>query len=197
MLGEPNAPVSQANRESADFIRLKCINYILSFLAAKPEIFIRRLEDLKTDKVNMNLLGWVLFVALEISLVDYASTSTCQKLNTTLLSDCTKAGYNVTELNPSRTQEELSGLISAMRSKFKNCSSLSSLMTCSVQLPKCPTQAPKKPCKEACKNFVSGCQNRSVENDGLIALFRGICEHLPSKNCLPTPNNVTNSALGK
>lgn len=145
----------------------------------------------------MMLLGWVLIVALEISLVDYASSSTCQKLNATLFSDCTKAGYNVTEVNPNRTEVELSGLIATMQSKFKNCSSLSSLMTCSVQLPKCPTSAPKLPCKEACKNFVSECQNRSNENDGLMALFRGICELLPSEKCLPTPNNLTNSALGK
>lgn len=196
MLFEPHAPVSQANHESADPFYLKCINYILSFLALlqnRKFAFV----DLKTDKVNMNLLGWVIFVALEISLVGYASSSRCQRLNSTLFTDCTKAGYNVTELNPNSTQKELSGLIATMRSKFKNCSSLSSLMTCSVQLPKCSTSAPTLPCKEACKNFVSECQNTSNENEGLVALFRGICELLPSKKCLPTPNNLTNSAFGK
>ena len=154
--------------------------------------------DLSTDKVNMNLLGWVvLFAALEILLVDYASSSRCQMLNNTLFTDCTKAGYNVTDLIPNRRQKELSGLIAIMQSKFKKCSSLSSLMACSVQLPRCPTAASKLPCKEACRNFVSECQNGLSENDGLIALFRGICELLPSEKCLPTPNNFNNSAFGK
>ena len=155
---------------------------------------------LNTDNVKMKLFGWVLFVALEISLVDYvyASNSKCPKLNSTLFADCVQAGYTVTgKFNPERTQKELSRLIASMGSKFKNCSSpsLSSLMTCSVQLPKCP--ASKLPCREACKGFVSECQSSSTENDGLIALFRGICEVLPPEKCLTTPNNLSNSAFGE
>ena len=143
----------------------------------------------------MNLFGLALFVALGISLVDYVSSSPCQTLNSTLFADCVQAGYNVTKFNPNTSQEELSGLIASMRSKFKNCSSLSSLMTCSVQLPRCPTST--LPCKDMCRNFVAECQSSSSESDGLIALFRGICELLPSNKCLSTPNNLTNSNSGK
>ena len=145
----------------------------------------------------MNLFGWVLFVALGISLVEYASSSSCQKLNSTLFADCVQAGYNVTEFYPNTSPKQLSSLIASMRSIFKNCSSLSSLMTCSVQLPKCPTAASTLPCKDVCRNFVSECHNSSSESDGLIALFRGICELLPTDKCLPTPNNLNNSASGK
>jgi len=152
--------------------------------------------DLNTDKLKMNLFGLVLFVALGISLVDYVSSSACQTLNSTLFADCVQAGYNVTKFNPNTSQKELSGLISSMRSKFKNCSSLSSLMTCSLQLPRCPTSTPTLPCKDVCRNFVAECQSSSSESDGLIALFRGICELLPSNKCL-SPNNLNNSASGK
>lgn len=153
--------------------------------------------DLNTDKVKMNFFGWVLFVALEISLVNYTSSSVCPKLNSTLFTDCVQAGYNVTaEFYPNEAQKELSDSFARMRSKFKNCSSLSSLMTCSVQLPKCPTSA--LPCKEACKKFVSECHNSSNEHDGLIALFSGICELLHSDKCLSKPNQTLNdSASGK
>lgn len=152
--------------------------------------------DLNTDKLKMNLFGLVLFVALGISLVDYVSSSPCQTLNSTLFADCVQAGYNVTKLIPNTSQKELSGLIASMRSKFRNCSSLSSLMTCSVQLPRCPTST-MLPCKDMCRNFVAECQNSSSESDGLIALFRGICELFPSNKCLSSPNNLNNSASGK
>ena len=145
----------------------------------------------------MKLLVWVLFTALEISLVDYASSSSCQTLDPALFTDCVQAGYNVSKFIPSRKQKELSGLVASMQSKFKNCSSLSSLLTCSVQLPKCPAAASALPCKDVCKNFVSECQNSSSENDGLIALFRGICELLPSDKCASKPNTLNNSASGK
>ena len=195
LLHGPHAPVSQANRESADScacLKLKRINYVIDFLACC------KTGNLNADKVKMNLFGWVLFVALEISLVDYASSSACPKLNSTLFTaDCVRAGYNVTaEFYPNGAQKELSDSFARMRRKFNNCSSLSSLMTCSVQLPKCPT-APL-PCKEACKNFVSECHNSSSEHDGLIALFRGICELLHSDKCLSKPNQTLNdSASGK
>lgn len=162
----------------------------MSLLQNRKFVFI----VLNADKLKMKFVVWVLCIVLEISLLDYASSSSCQTLDRTLFTDCVQAGYNVSKFNPSRSPKEL-GLIASMQSKFKNCSSLSSLLTCSVQLSKCPTST--LPCKDVCKNFVSECQNSSSENDGLIALFRGICELLPSDKCSPKPNNVNNSASGK
>lgn len=144
----------------------------------------------------MKLLSFVLFVALEIWLVDYASSSSCQPLNRTLFNDCVQAGYNVSNFPASRSQNELSSLIARMQNKLKSCSSLSSLMTCSVQLPKCSSGTSTLPCEEVCKNFVADCQS-STENHGLVALFRGICELLPSSNCLPKPSNLNSSDSGK
>ncbi|XP_078378809.1 uncharacterized protein LOC144661959 isoform X5 [Oculina patagonica] len=141
----------------------------------------------------MKLLSFVLFLALETLLVDYASSSSCPPLNRTLFNDCIQAGYNVSNFTSSRSPNVLSSLIANMQNKFKNCSSFSSLMTCSVHLPKCSAGTSTLPCKEVCKNFVADCQHSSSADDGLIALFRGICELLPSSKCLPKPNNLNNT----
>ena len=153
--------------------------------------------DLFSNEMTMKLLSFVLCIYLGTLLADYASSSSCQPLNRTLFDGCVQAGYNVSEVSTSRSQSELSSLITNMQNKFKNCSSLSSIMTCSVQLPKCSTGKSMLPCKEVCKNFVADCQQSSSENEGLIALFRGICELLPLNKCLPKPSNLTDNHSGK
>lgn len=132
----------------------------------------------------MKILAWIFFVSLEVLLVDFAASS-CQPLNTTLFNGCVQAGYHVSNFTSSGKEVELSHLITNMQRKFKNCSSLLSLMTCSLHLPKCPTA--QLPCKDACKKFLSDCGDISSENDGLKTLFRGICELLPSTKCLSEP----------
>lgn len=142
----------------------------------------------------MKLLACVLVIALESLLVNGDSNSSCQPLNRALFNDCVEAGFNVSEVHaPSRSQNELFGLITNMKSKFKTCSSFSTLMTCSVHLPKCTTTTSMLPCKEVCKSFVADCQHSSGANEGLLALFRGVCEVLPrpSDKCLPKSGNFS------
>ena len=145
----------------------------------------------------MKLLSFVLVFALETLLVDCTPSSSFRPLNSTLFGDCVRAGYNVSTFTASRSQKELSSLITGMQNKFRNCSSLSRLMTCSVQLPKGSAGKLTLPCKEVCRKFVADCQEISIDNDGLIALFRGLCELLPSSKCLPKPYNLNDSNSGK
>ena len=124
----------------------------------------------------MTLLSLVLSIAIQSLLANYASG--CQPLNSTMFNDCIKAGYNESaEFASSRRQHEISSLIGNMQKKFKNCSSVSALMSCSVLLPKCSTAStPRLPSEDACRNFVRDCQNGAQEIEGLIAIFRGLCE---------------------
>lgn len=124
----------------------------------------------------MTLLSLFLFIAIQSLLANYASG--CQPLNSTMFNDCIKAGYNEpAEFTSSQRQHEISSLIASMQKKFKNCSSVSALMSCSVLLPKCSTaSSPRLPSGDVCRNFVRDCQDVSQEIEGLIAIFRGLCE---------------------
>lgn len=123
----------------------------------------------------MTLLSLFLFIAIQSLLANYASG--CQPLNSTMFNDCIKAGYNESAEFSNRRQHEISSLISSMQKKFKNCSSVSALMSCSVLLPKCSTaSSPRLPSGDVCRNFVRDCQDVSQEIEGLIAIFRGLCE---------------------
>jgi len=138
----------------------------------------------------MKLLSLVFFITFASLFSNYAS-SQCLPLNSTLFNECVQEGYNVSDFNRSRPQDEISSLIASMQRKFKNCSPLSTLMACSVHIPKCSNSSSIKPCKQACRKFVSDC-----EKEGLIALFRGLCELLPSNQCLSDHSNHT-AAYGK
>ncbi|CAH3149631.1 unnamed protein product [Pocillopora meandrina] len=128
----------------------------------------------------MWILAGLLLVSLETLLLDFASGGKCQPLNTTLFNSCVQAGYYNSSAFDSGRQGELASLIFNMQKRF-NCSSLTNLMTCSLYLPIC--QSTKLPCKSTCKKFLSDCRNVSSENDGLKALFRGLCGVLPSTRC--------------
>ena len=143
----------------------------------------------------MKLLSLVFFITCT-SLFANCASSQCLPLNRTLFNDCVRAGYNVSDFSRSRPQDEVSSLIAGMQRKFKDCSSLSTLMACSVHIPKCPNSSSIKPCNQTCRNFVSNCTHGSSEKEGLIALFRGLCELLPSNQCLSDHSNYT-AAHGK
>ncbi|KAJ7377000.1 hypothetical protein OS493_031273 [Desmophyllum pertusum] len=57
----------------------------------------------------------------------------------------------------------------------------------------CTATTSMLPCKEVCKRFVADCQHISGANEGLLALFRGVCEVLtgPSGKCLPKSGNFS------
>ena len=143
----------------------------------------------------MNLLSLVLYIVIQSLLANFASSSQCQSLSSAKFNDCIKAGYNVSsEFSSSRGPDEISSLIASMQRKLKNCSSISALMSCSLLLPKCPTASSGLPFqREVCRNFVRDCQNGSQENEGLIALLRGLCELIPSNRS----NNSNTGADGK
>ena len=133
----------------------------------------------------MTLLSLVLLIAIQSLLANYAyASSECRPLNSTMFNDCIKEGYNVSgEFKDSRGQHEISSLIASMQKKFKDCSSHSALISCSVHLPKCSTASSRLSLTgNVCGNFVRDCQNGSPEIEGLIALFRGLCEVLPPNN---------------
>lgn len=135
----------------------------------------------------------LLLVAFECSLVNFASSNSCQPLNRTLFGSCINAGYNVSELNTSTPQsQQLANLIQAAQSKLKNCSRFLNLMTCSIFLPgsKCPSA--RLPCKDACRRFVSDCQDGSSDIEGLLTLFNGLCQLLPADG-LPTSTAHSNT----
>lgn len=135
----------------------------------------------------MKLLSLVLLiVAFECSLANFASGNSCQPLNRTLFGSCINAGYNVSEFKTSTPQsQQMAILIQAAQSKL-NCSRFSNLMTCSIFLPgsKCPSA--RLPCKDACRSFVSDCKDGSSDIEGLLTLFNGLCQLLPTDQCLPT-----------
>ncbi|RMX42128.1 hypothetical protein pdam_00001238 [Pocillopora damicornis] len=128
----------------------------------------------------MWILAGLLLVSLETLLLDFASGGICQPLNTTLFNSCVQAGYYNSSAFDSGRQGELASLIFNLQKRF-NCSSLTNLMTCPLYLPIC--QSTKLPCKSTCKKFLSDCRNVSSENDGLKALFGGLCGVLPSTRC--------------
>ena len=139
----------------------------------------------------MKLLSLVLLIAaFECSLAKFASSNSCQPLNRTLFGSCIDVGYNVSEFKTSTPQsQQLAILIQAAQSKLKNCSfsnQSSNLMTCSIFLPgsKCPSA--RLPCKDACRSFVSDCQDGSSDIEGLLTLFNGLCHLLPTDRCLST-----------
>ena len=131
-------------------------------------------------KLTMWILAGLLLVSLETLLLDFASGGICQPLNTTLFNSCVQAGYYNSSAFDSGRQGEAASLIFNLQKRF-DCSSLTNLMTCPLYLPIC--QSTKLPCKSTCKKFLSDCRNVSSENDGLKALFRGLCGVLPSTRC--------------
>ena len=129
----------------------------------------------------MTLLSLVLLIAIQSLLAYYAyASSECRPLNSTMFNDCIKAGYNVSgEFTGRQGQHEISSLIASMQKKFKDCSSHSALISCSVHLPNCSTASSRLSLTgNVCRNFTRDCQNGSQETEGLIALFRGLCEVL-------------------
>ena len=145
----------------------------------------------------MKLFSLILLATFESLFVNYAS-SQCQSLNRTLFNGCLDAGYNVSEFSGSRTQDEMASLISSMQSKFQNCSaSLLTLMTCSVHVPKCSTSSARLPCREVCRKFVRDCQGGSTESEGLLAVFRGLCELPTTDKCLPSSKQFNDTKTSK
>lgn len=140
-------------------------------------------------KLTMRILTGFFFVSLDALLLDFASGSKCQPLNTTLFKNCVQAGFHNSSASDSSIQD-MSSLISHMQGKF-NCSSLSDLMTCSLHIPKCSST--KLPCKDTCKKFLTDCGNTSSESDGLKSLFRGLCEVLPMTNCISKSNHFNDN----
>lgn len=140
----------------------------------------------------MRLVSLVLLITFESLFVNYAS-SQCVSLNNTLLNNCFQAGFNESEFTKSRPLQNISNLIMSMKTKFDNCSSsLSTLMTCSLHVPRCSnTSSRKLPSREECKKFVSGCQDVSVDTEGLMALFRGLCDLLPLCASPSDRSNIT------
>lgn len=136
--------------------------------------------NVSLKKLTMWILAGLLLVSLETLLLDFASGGICQPLNTTLFNSCVQAGYYNSSAFDSGRQGEVASLIFNLQKRF-NCSSLTNLMTCPLYLPIC--QSTKLPCKSTCKKFLSDCRNVSSENDGLKALFRGLCGVLPSTRC--------------
>ena len=142
----------------------------------------------------MKLLSLVLLiVAFECLLVNFASSQSCQPLNRSLFGSCIDAGYNESEFKTSEHQsQQLAGLIQAAQHKLKNCSQFLNLMTCSIFLPsKCPSA--RLPCKDVCRSFVSDCQDGSRDIEGLLTLFNGLCQLLPTDRCFPTPTALPNT----
>ena len=104
----------------------------------------------------------------------------CMPLDSQLFSECLQAGYNVSVFKDNLTQSGILEFIANMHGMFKQCSSLSSLMTCSIHLPRCSTESehPALPCKEVCGTFVEEC-NASLTQNGLMDVITRLCRLLP------------------
>ena len=133
----------------------------------------------------MKILWLFLLFAFESLFVNYAS-SRCQSLNGTLFNSCFNAGYNVSEFNYGKAQQDIFSLFERVQRKFNNCSSLSTVLSCALHVPKCPNST--LPCKAECRKFVRDCKDIPAESQGLRALFQGLCELLEPKPCLSMSN---------
>lgn len=150
----------------------------------------------RDSPAKMRLVSLVLLITFESLFVNYAS-SQCVSLNNTLLNNCFQAGFNESEFTKNRSLQNISNLIMSMKTKFDSCSkSLSTLMTCSLHVPRCSSTSSRKlPCREDCKKFVSGCRDVSAHTEGLMALFRGLCDLLPL--CTSPSDRLNTTAEGE
>ncbi|XP_067039161.1 uncharacterized protein [Acropora muricata] len=133
----------------------------------------------------MLLLNYVIFLT-PTNIKTVAAVSKCEKIDTTLLPNCQKIGYNFTAnfsyVGLQNYQALVSTEVVRFSDRFRNCSRHAEALVCGRYVPKCSenVDGPVLPCREVCEQFVDDCANL-LTNNGLYYQYVAYCRLLSSE----------------
>lgn len=131
------------------------------------------------------LLNYVIFLT-PTNIKTVAAVSKCEKIDTTLLPNCQKIGYNFTAnfsyVGLQNYQALVSTEVVRFSDRFRNCSRHAEALVCGRYVPKCSenVEGPVHPCREVCEQFVDDCANL-LTNNGLYYQYVAYCRLLSSE----------------
>lgn len=132
------------------------------------------------------LLNYYVMFLTPTNIKTVAAATKCEKIDTTLLPNCEKIGYNFTanfsHVGLQKYQAFVSTEVARFSHRFRNCSRHSEAVVCSRYVPKCSenVEGPVLPCREVCEQFVDDCANLLTDN-GLYYQYVVYCRLLSSE----------------
>ena len=122
------------------------------------------------------------------------------------MQSCAKAGYKYTAKFPpidgKPYQDAKKQVLDFYIPLLQSCSPYSSLILCSLYLPKCVegVDRPVVPCRSVCLSFVRSCMD-SLRLASMGGMFTSFCDLLPKENSTPgkclLPDNFVRPPVGK
>ena len=151
------------------------------------------------------LLLIALFCSALTAHFDLTLARKCERIDTSVLPACTKAGYsftaNFSKVGQQRYQEFVSSELNFLAKYFKSCSSHSEAFMCARYVPKCSDSVAEGhvlPCREVCDQFVDDCET-ALRERALYNRYVAYCGLLNSTQCFKPKGFIprTNITRGK
>lgn len=135
------------------------------------------------------LLLIALFCSALTAHFDLTLARKCERIDTSVLPACTKAGYsftaNFSKVGQQGYQEFVSSELNFLAKHFKSCSSHSEAFMCARYVPKCSDSVAEGrvlPCREVCDQFVDDCET-ALRERALYNRYVAYCGLLNSTQC--------------